>query len=66
LVLADRRCRKPCGEWSHLAAGREHPNTARVYDSGLDRGVHYYAMEYVKGVALDDHVKTHGLSHIQW
>ncbi len=40
-----------------LAARLKHPNIARVYDSGLDRGVYYYAMELVDGVPLERFVK---------
>ena len=32
-----------------LAASLQHPNIARVYESGLDQGVWYYAMELVDG-----------------
>ena len=34
-----------------LAASLEHPNIARVYDSGLNSGVYYYAMELINGAA---------------
>ncbi len=37
-----------------LAARLDHPCIARVYDSGLDKGVYYYAMQFVDGVHLDD------------
>jgi len=40
-----------------LAAGLEHPHIARVYDSGLDKGIYYYAMELVDGLPLDRYVK---------
>ena len=39
-----------------LAARLEHPNLARVYDSGVDRGVYYYAMELIEGRHMDEHV----------
>lgn len=48
-----------------LAARLEHPNIARVYDSGLHRGVYYYAMELVSGVHLDQYVEQGGLSQRQ-
>jgi len=44
-----------------LAARLTHPNIARVYDSGLHRGMHYYAMELVDGVHLDRFVRRRGL-----
>lgn len=36
-----------------LAAGLEHPNIARVYESGLHQGMFYYAMELEEGEDLD-------------
>ncbi len=39
-----------------LTARLEHPNIARVYDSGLRRGIYYYAMELVSGARLDDYI----------
>jgi tetratricopeptide (TPR) repeat protein len=48
-----------------LAAKLEHPNIARVYDSGLRRGIYYYAMELVKGAPLDRFVRDKGFSHSQ-
>jgi hypothetical protein len=44
-----------------LAARLEHPHIARIYESGVHRGVHYFAMELVKGVPLDRYVGTRGL-----
>src|SRR4051812_34135240 len=41
-----------------LSARLEHPNIARIYDSGLRHGVHYYAMELIDGDALDEYVKN--------
>ena len=43
-----------------LSARLEHPNIARVYDSGLRRGVYCYAMELIDGVHLDRYVPQHG------
>jgi len=45
-----------------LSARLEHPHIARVYDSGLHRGVYYYAMELIDGVRLDEHVEAGALS----
>lgn len=39
-----------------LAAKLTHPNIARIYDSGLHRGLYYYAMELVEGIQLDHYV----------
>src|SRR3954470_4222961 len=44
-----------------LAASLEHPNIARIYDSGLDHGVYHYAMELVRGLTLDEYAKQHNL-----
>jgi len=48
-----------------LAARLEHPGIARVYDSGLHQNVHYYAMELIEGVHLDEYVEANDLSHRQ-
>jgi serine/threonine protein kinase len=45
-----------------LAARLVHPNIARVYDSGLYRGLYYYAMELIEGQQLDEYVKEHKLT----
>ena len=44
-----------------LAARLDHPNIARVYDSGTHRGVYYYAMELIDGGHLDDFVRDNAL-----
>ncbi|MFC1765839.1 protein kinase, partial [Planctomycetota bacterium] len=44
-----------------LAAKLTHPHVARVYDSGLHKGIYYYAMELVDGKHLDDFVWTQQL-----
>jgi WD40 repeat protein/Skp family chaperone for outer membrane proteins len=41
-----------------LAARLEHPNVARIYDSGLHHGIYYYAMQLVEGTPLDAYVKN--------
>jgi len=48
-----------------LAAKLTHPNIARVYHSGLHRGVYYYAMELVDGIHLDKYVQQNELSQRQ-
>jgi serine/threonine protein kinase len=48
-----------------LTASLVHPNIARLYDSGLYRGIYYYAMELVDGVHLDQYVKEQNLSQRQ-
>ena len=40
-----------------LTSRLEHPNVARVYDSGLYRGIYYYAMELIEGEPLDVYVE---------
>jgi len=40
-----------------LTARLEHPNIARIYESGLERGAYYYTMELIEGEALDDYVR---------
>jgi serine/threonine protein kinase len=45
-----------------LTARLEHPNIARIYDSGLHRGVYYYAMELFEGQHLDKYIQGRELS----
>jgi tetratricopeptide (TPR) repeat protein/predicted Ser/Thr protein kinase len=48
-----------------LTARLQHPNIGQIFESGLQQGVYYYAMEFVDGVSLDEYVEEHGLSHRQ-
>jgi tetratricopeptide (TPR) repeat protein/predicted Ser/Thr protein kinase len=48
-----------------LAARLKHPNIARIYDSGVDRGQYYYVMDFVEGLNLNDYVMKHDLTHRQ-
>jgi len=45
-----------------LAARLNHPNIARIYDSGMHQGQYYYAMELIEGMPLDQYAKHHMLS----
>jgi tetratricopeptide (TPR) repeat protein len=40
-----------------LTARLQHPNIAQVFDSGQYNGTHYYAMELIEGVPLDQYVE---------
>ena len=48
-----------------LAARMKHPYIARIYDSGLQRGMFYYVMELIEGERLDRYVLTHKLTERQ-
>lgn len=48
-----------------LAAMLEHPNIARVYDSGHHGDVHYYALELIEGLPLDQYVTDRQLNQRQ-
>jgi len=48
-----------------LSARLQHPNIARVYDSGLHQGLYFYAMELIDGEHLDDYVERQKLNHRQ-
>lgn len=60
-LFGSTRARKRFEREVQVCAGLEHPNIARVYDSGLHRGVYYYAMELIDGVPLDEYVCRHTL-----
>jgi serine/threonine protein kinase/Tfp pilus assembly protein PilF len=42
---------------AQAAAHLQHPNIVPVYSVGCDRGVHYYAMQYVEGQSLDGAIR---------
>jgi len=46
-----------------LTARLSHPNIARVYDSGLQHGWYFYAMEMIEGLPLDEHILHTRPSH---
>ncbi|NQT84868.1 tetratricopeptide repeat protein [bacterium] len=48
-----------------LTGRLQHPNIARLYESGVDKGGYYYAMELIEGAPLDDYVKEHALNQRQ-
>lgn len=50
------------GREVHLLAKLEHPNIARIYDSGMNKGLYHYAMEFVDGSPIDQYVKAKKLS----
>jgi WD40 repeat protein len=45
-----------------LTASLQHPRIARVYDSGVQKGAYYYAMELIEGVPVDQYAADHGLT----
>ncbi len=45
-----------------LASSLQHPNIVTIYDSGVDKGQHYFAMQYVEGKPLDRYVRSEELS----
>jgi Tol biopolymer transport system component len=48
-----------------LTARLDHPNIARIYDSGLHQGMYYYAMELIEGIPLDQYVRNQNFSRTQ-
>lgn len=44
-----------------ILARLEHPNIARLYDSGTVQGVPYFVMELVDGIPIDRYCRLHGL-----
>ncbi|MHC4623531.1 MAG: serine/threonine protein kinase [Planctomycetota bacterium] len=56
-AFASERARVRFEREVELTARLEHPNIARIYESGLHRGVYYYTMELFKGEDLRKYVK---------
>jgi hypothetical protein len=45
---------------ARAAAALQHPGIVQIYDVGEEKGVHYFAMELVEGLALDQLLKRDG------
>jgi serine/threonine protein kinase len=58
----DKKARARFEREVELTARLDHPNIARIYDSGLLHGGYYYAMELVDGIPLDQYVRSKELS----
>jgi serine/threonine protein kinase len=61
-AFASDKARSRFGREVELAAQLEHPNIARIYESGLHQGKYYYTMELIQGELLDRYVKDKGLT----
>ena len=48
-----------------LTARLDHPHIARIYDSGLDERVYFYAMELIDGQPLDEYIESQRLGRRQ-
>lgn len=45
---------------AYAAAQLQHPNIVQIYDFGVDRGVHFFSMEYIHGTSLMGMLREHG------
>ena len=43
---------------ARAAASLVHPNVIQVYSIGCEQGIHYFAMEFVKGMDLSEHLQA--------
>jgi len=59
---ASRRQKRRFEREIDLVAGLEHPNIVHLYDSGEADGRHYFAMQYIDGTGLRDHLAVNALS----
>jgi serine/threonine protein kinase len=55
-AIDERRIRRFQNE-AKLAATLKHPNIVSVYAIGCERGIHFYAMEFVEGLSLAEVVR---------
>lgn len=51
--LLDRRALARFRAEAQVAAGLHHTNIVPIYGVGCERGVHFYAMQYIEGLSLD-------------
>ncbi len=56
-VLDEQRLQRFKNE-ARAAAGLSHPRIVPIYAVGSDRGIHYYAMQYIKGQTLADVIRS--------
>jgi WD40 repeat protein/predicted Ser/Thr protein kinase len=64
-IIGSDRLRTRFEREVELGASLEHPNIARVYDSGLRQGVYCFAMEFIDGLPLDEYILQNGLKRRQ-
>jgi len=64
-VFASEKARLRFDREVELTARLDHPNIARIYDSGVHEGVFFYAMELIEGQPLDVYVQHKDLTHRQ-
>jgi serine/threonine protein kinase len=48
---------------AQAAAQLNHPNIVQIFSIGEDKGIHYFAMEYIKGESLAEVKKDTGVMH---
>ena len=62
LLARDRKFVDRFMREARSAAGLAHPNLTQVYDAGEAEGLWYIAMEYIRGLGLNELVEQHGKS----
>lgn len=43
---------------SHAAAQLQHPNIVPVFSFGVERGIHFYAMQFIEGQTIDSWIES--------
>ncbi|MFK8111116.1 MAG: protein kinase [Rubripirellula sp.] len=51
---------------SHAAAQLQHPNIVPVYNVGLHRGIHHYAMQFIEGQTVDQWIESSVATGDRW
>ncbi len=59
---ASKRARYRFEQEIELVARLKHPNIVTIFDSGIAEEQYYYAMEFIKGIPLDEYVDEEKLS----
>lgn len=57
--IASRRQRDRFAREVELVSRLQHPNIVTLHDAGVVRGRQYFAMQFVDGLPIDDHVLLH-------
>jgi tRNA A-37 threonylcarbamoyl transferase component Bud32/tetratricopeptide (TPR) repeat protein len=63
--LASERQRHRFEREVELISRLHHPNIVTMYDTGVVRGRHYFAMEFVEGLPIDDYALLHDLTPVE-
>lgn len=60
-ILSSIEAKRRFEREADLVAQMNHPNIVRIFDSGIDRGNYFFAMEYIEGRPFNEYVENNEL-----